>query len=294
MQAPGPASNERERLETLHELNVLDTPPEARFDRLTAFAARTFEVPIALISLIDENRQWFKSNLGLDLRETPRDISFCGHTILDDRILVVPDATKDARFSDNPLVTDQPKAIFYAGCPIVAPDGHAIGTFCIIDRAARTLSDADREALADITALATHELFAPLAVTQDELTGLLHRQSFLPLAERSLKLCVREALPTSLIQIQLQGQPNDAFRITFAEVLAATVRESDLCARMAEDEFAILLPSTAKRASSKVIGRIQKALSKPDRRQATFTFRIVQYNRDRHQSVKQMIASGFR
>lgn len=130
--APIP-NNEPARLATLRALRLLDSPSEERFDRLTRVARRLFKAPIALVSLIDENRQWFKSCIGLNVAETSRDISFCGHAILHDDVLVIPDARNDARFYDNPLVTGAPGIRFYAGQPLTAPNGSKLGTLCVID-----------------------------------------------------------------------------------------------------------------------------------------------------------------
>ena len=125
---------EQERLDALRGFGILDTPPEERLDRLTRMAADVFGTPIALVSLIDEHRQWFKSRLGLDVAETPREWSFCDHLIRSgDSSLVVQDATTDSRFSANPLVTQPPKIRFYAGVPLVAPSGHALGALCVVD-----------------------------------------------------------------------------------------------------------------------------------------------------------------
>lgn len=143
MQPPATPRDERTRLETLRSLKLLDTSPSERFDRLTRIARRMFGVPISLVSLVDENRQWFKSRQGLDATETPRDISFCGHAILDDDIFIVPDATKDNRFVDNPLVTDNPNIRFYAGVPLRVSNGSKIGTLCIIDEKPREFSEED-------------------------------------------------------------------------------------------------------------------------------------------------------
>lgn len=150
--------DEQQRLAALHGLHVLDTPPDERFDRITRCAQRLFDVPIALISLIDANRQWFKSCQGLSVAETPRSISFCGHAILQDNPLVIPDALQDARFADNPLVTGEPHIRFYAGYPLRHSNGAKLGTLCLIDRRPRTFDEHDLAALSDLGAWAESEL----------------------------------------------------------------------------------------------------------------------------------------
>ena len=141
-------TEEIERLAALDQLDVLDTAPEPLFDSLTELAARTFDAPIALISLVDASRQWFKACIGLDADQTAREISFCRHTILDDAVFVVLDAHQDARFAKNPLVTSAPFIRFYAGAPLITPQGHRLGSLCVIDTAPRAaFSAADREKL---------------------------------------------------------------------------------------------------------------------------------------------------
>jgi len=155
--APFPA-DEAERLAALHALLILDTPPEQRFDRIAAFAASEFDVPIVLLTLLDTRRQWFKARIGLDACETARDISFCGHAILQADIMVVPDALQDPRFADNPLVTGAPRIRFYAGAPLQLPSGQRLGTLCLIDRRPRTLDPLDLGILATLRDLAVMEL----------------------------------------------------------------------------------------------------------------------------------------
>lgn len=160
MLVPDVPSNEGSRIATLHGLNILDTPAEERFDRLTRLTQRLLDVPIAVISLVDSNRQWFKSCQGLGVSETPRSISFCGHAILDDQLFIIPDATLDPRFSDNPLVIHEPNIRFYAGQPLKASNGSRIGTLCVIDRRPRQLTQGECDALRDLAILVENELNA--------------------------------------------------------------------------------------------------------------------------------------
>jgi two-component system cell cycle sensor histidine kinase/response regulator CckA len=141
------AKNEAKRLKVLWQYDVLDTVPEEVFDDLTELAARICEAPIALISLLDEDRQWFKSKVGLTVTETSRDISFCAHAAKQRELFIIPDATKDLRFANNPLVTSDPKIRFYAGAPLITPDGYALGTLCVIDKVPRELRPDQQQAL---------------------------------------------------------------------------------------------------------------------------------------------------
>mmetsp|Transcript_10852 Transcript_10852/g.23450 ORF Transcript_10852/g.23450 Transcript_10852/m.23450 type:complete len:751 (+) Transcript_10852:136-2388(+) len=153
---------EAKRLEALQNTHLLDSDPEERFDRITRLAKTMFHVPIALVSMVDKQRQWFKSTCGLDTKETPRDHAFCAHAILQNDLLVVPDALQDDRFADNPLVSGGPKIRFYAACPIRVPsDGDermAIGTMCIIDSKPRDLREEERRALVDFGAMVEKEI----------------------------------------------------------------------------------------------------------------------------------------
>ena len=133
MKAPLYPRNEAERIRALHDLLILDTEPEERFDVITTYCQSRFNVEIALVSLVDTDRQWFKSACGLAAKETPRNISFCGHAILQEKVMVVGDALEDERFRDNPLVIGPPHIRFYAGAPLKLSNGHLVGTLCLID-----------------------------------------------------------------------------------------------------------------------------------------------------------------
>ncbi len=150
--------NEAARLAALHELLILDTPPEERFDKIARFAADEFDMPIVLVTLVDAERQWFKARVGTQVCETGRDVSFCAHAILHDEIMVVEDALQDPRFADNPLVTGAPHIRFYAGAPLALPSGLRLGTLCLIDRRPRTLDPLDLGILGTLRDLAVMEL----------------------------------------------------------------------------------------------------------------------------------------
>lgn len=154
---PLPADEER-RLAALQALDLLDTDPEERFDRLTRLARDLFDVPIALVSLVDGDRQWFKSRQGLPAAQTPREVSFCGHAILEHDVMVVPDATADPRFADNPLVLGDPEIRFYAGAPLSAEGGEQVGTLCIIDTRARELTDEQVRRLRELADVVQDEM----------------------------------------------------------------------------------------------------------------------------------------
>lgn len=158
MQSPNLPADEIERLYTLHALKVLDTPPEERFDRLVRVAHELFHVPIALVSLVDTDRQWFKSCIGLSAAQTGRDISFCGHAILSKDIFYIPNTLEDPRFADNPLVTDAPNIRFYAGVPLTINGHHRIGTLCIIDTKPRELSIEQQGLLRDLASVVEQQL----------------------------------------------------------------------------------------------------------------------------------------
>ncbi|NNM00984.1 MAG: sensor domain-containing diguanylate cyclase, partial [Gammaproteobacteria bacterium] len=271
MQEPPVPENEAARLEELHSLNILDTDPEERFDRLTRLAARLFDVPIALVSLVDEERQWFKSCVGLDAKETSRAISFCGHAIMGNEIFLVQDASADTRFADNPLVTDAPAIRFYAGRPLRGTTGNMLGTLCLIDQQSHDFCEDDAALLNDLARMAEQELAAVELATMDELTLLSNRRGFKTLAMNALSLCRRLERPTALLYFDLDlfKQINDTFGHAegdfalrrFATLLKDTFRESDVIGRLGGDEFAVLMSNAREPELEAALDRLQETVA---------------------------------
>lgn len=307
MQPPKTPHNERIRLATLRSLSVLDTQPEERFDRLTRMARRMFRAPIALVSLIDENRQWFKSCDGLSLSELPRETSFCGHAILGNDVFLIEDALKDARFADNPLVTGEPHIRFYAGCPLRSIDGTKMGTLCIIDTKPRAFDSDDMTALKDLTAMVEAELTSfQLAIT-DELTKISNRRGFNLLAQYSLDFCLRQRVTATLVFLDLDNfkQVNDSFGhaegdrslIRFSDAMKTSFRDSDVFARLGGDEFLVLLTDTSKAeaetAIEKLLQQIQAQNSAGQRvNDLSFSCGIVEFQTEKHKTIDDLLADG--
>lgn len=207
MKAPAIPANESYRLDALKSLDILDTSPDPDFDAIVNLAQELFEVPICLISLVDAERQWFKACVGLEVSETPRAVSFCGHAILEDEALIILDATKDERFADNPPVTGGPEIRFYAGMPIRLPSGYTIGTVCLIDRTPKP-AFGERE-------LRRLGLLAELAVSAMAVRGLRGEVD----AARSLTDRLRSAIhlapsPIALVEDDGRiGEANAAFNV---------------------------------------------------------------------------------
>lgn len=208
MLRPATPPNEAARLHALRDLNILDTAAEPRFDDITALAKQLFDVPIALISMIDCDRQWFKSKQGLTAEETPRDISFCGHAILQSELFEVCDALRDERFADNPLVTGAPFIRFYAGQPLITAEGYAVGTLCLIDTSPRQLNPSQRQQL---------QLLAQLAIRE------LQRDAF---KSQHIELRKREQLASAIVNVQsafiLTQQRATAFDALLQQLLQIT------------------------------------------------------------------------
>jgi diguanylate cyclase (GGDEF)-like protein len=307
MQAPQKPADEATRIDTLRALNILDTAPEERFDRLTRLARRLFGVPIALVSLVDEQRQWFKSSQGLQATETPRDISFCGHAILGEDVFMVPNAALDVRFHDNPLVVDNPNIRFYAGCPLKVANGSKLGTLCLIDREPRNFSEDDLALLRDLARMAEQELAAIQLATMDELTMLSNRRGFEALSLHALGLCRRLKKPAALLFFDLDRfkQINDRFGhaegdralTAFARLLQEVFRESDVIGRLGGDEFAVLLTDARSATPRNPLDRLAAAVERHNREaqrgyDIAFSVGRVDFDPARHADVAALMAEA--
>lgn len=266
IQPPIPA-NEPERLKALRSLGLLHTPAEERFDRITRMATKVLNTPIALMSLVADDHQWFKSAHGIDTKQTSRDISFCGHAIVSDGPLIVENALVDERFSGNPMVVDEPQIRAYAGQPIVVGDGHRVGTLCVIDLEPRQFNDDDVSNLRDLAKLVEGEIHRGILseiqhdlllqrdelqrkATIDPLTKLLNRGAIMELLERELARA-RRGTPVSVAMIDADhfkrvndthGHPvGDQVLAEIARRIRSGIRDCDDAGRYGGEEFLVLL-----------------------------------------------------
>ncbi len=278
--APTPI-DEADRLQALASYEILDTLPDPRFDVFARIAADLYGVPISLISLVDEHRQWFKAGVGLYDTETPREMAFCAHAILaPSEVMVVEDALQDARFTDNVLVAGSPGIRFYAGAPIVSPEGHALGTLCIIDRAPRSLDTHGRRRLADLATgvgslLEAHRsaIYLRRAATQDPLTGLANRLLFDPCLDAAAQgaqsgpVCAVLCLDLDrfkAVNSQFGHAGGDTVLRAAGARLLDAIRPCDLAARLGGDEFAVLLQGPFDQEAPRALAaRIINALAAP-------------------------------
>jgi diguanylate cyclase (GGDEF)-like protein len=296
--------DEATRLAKLRSLDILDTAPEERFDRVVRMAQRMFHVPMALVSLVDENRQWFKACVGLDADETSREVSFCAHAILGDEVFIVPDATADERFAENPLVTGDPNIRFYAGCPLRFRGGSKLGTLCLIDTKPRTLDEEEIQMLKDLAATVEHELVSLQVATIDALTGLSNRRGFISHSQHLIELCKNESLPATLIYLDLDDfasinerfgkSEGDDVLVAFASQMQGFFRDSDIVGRVGSDEFAVLLTNVGSKQTEKRIQQFVEKLESYNQAadrdyDVTLSFANVEYNPESYDNVEQML-----
>jgi len=260
------------RLRQLERFNLLDTPREAVFDRITRLVAAVLDVPIAAVTLVDRDRQWFKSEIGLGVNETPRSQSFCAHAMLGKHPMVVPDALSDPRFSSNPLVLGHPDIRFYVGAPLCAADGTPLGALCGIDTKPRDIGTRELALLDDLANLAMEQLQLRQLATLDGLTGTMRRLPFLASAGRDIALARRRGDGLSCLMIDADyfksindqwGHPTgDQVLVRLAEAIASELRFSDTLGRLGGEEFCVFLPSTDLEGALNVAERVRAAVDR--------------------------------
>lgn len=290
--APG-VNDERARQAALDRLQILDTVPEQAYDDLTRLAAVVCNAPMAVVSLVDRDRQWFKSRFGVDLEQTERCVAFCDHAIaVPDRLMVVPDTHRDPRFRDNPLVHMDAGIRFYAGVPLLSPDGHAVGTLCVLDTRPRRLSPLQREALAGLARQAARllelrvrnfELREALAERDrlaDQLTRLAATDALTRLPNRRAFDAVRReqrdgvALPTTVAMLDvdhfkrindtLGHAAGDDILRQLADAIRGVLRRHDDAVRYGGEEFAIVLRDTDAAGARCVLERLRERIATID------------------------------
>ena len=266
MKAPETPETEAKRLAALQSLDLLDTVAEERFDRITRLARAVVDTPIALVSLVDADRQWFKSRQGLTAPQAPREISFCGHAILDNRVFWVEDAKRDERFHDNPLVVTSPHIRFYAGYPLHVAGGHRVGTLCAIGREPRPFDSSAVQLFADLGKLVENELAAPRPGAESEVaswsaeqrapridgvTGAWNREGMLEVMEARLAACAEANVPATVFVGEIEGSSpmseswvDEGKGILLAEtaqMLRRSTRADDSLGRTGERQFALFV-----------------------------------------------------
>jgi diguanylate cyclase (GGDEF)-like protein len=259
------------RISALRRLNVLDTAVEEPFEKIVTLVRTVLAVPIATVTLVDRDRQWFKARRGVDASETPRAISFCTHTIRQREPLIVEDAHSDPRFAASPLVVGPPHIRSYAGVPLRTPEGYNIGSLCAMDTRARRFSPADIAILSNFANIVCDELELRIIAQVDHLTGALTRRGFVEQAERELARSQRYGRTSSLVMLDVDHfkSVNDAHGHgvgdqvlhKISEIAGATLRPSDVLGRLGGEEFAILLPETGGDEALVVAERLRQAIA---------------------------------
>jgi diguanylate cyclase (GGDEF)-like protein len=243
--------DEDERLAALRRLALLDTEPDEAFERVARLARRLFDVRWAFVSLLDEERIWFKAHPGTTVSTTSRDLSFSGHTVAADDVLIVEDARLDERFFDNPLVVAGEGVVFYAGVPIRSPDGYTVGVFSIVDDEPRRFGDAALHDLEDLAGIVEREIATHYRACLDEVTGVYNRRGFFAIGRSAVARTLDRGTALSLAYVDVDGLKtvNDAHGhrvgdhalLAVAQSLRSTTRASDVIGRLGGDEFSLLL-----------------------------------------------------
>jgi diguanylate cyclase (GGDEF)-like protein len=263
--------NEAERQRHLDSFNILDSEPDEDFDRITRIASQMLGMPIALISLVDHDRQWFLSRVGLVAKETAREVAFCAHTICSDQVMVVGDARDDCRFRDNPLVTGDPHIRFYAGAPLRTREGLPLGTLCVISSEPKQLGENEHRLLEELAGMVIHTLESRRDRYLCPLTGFQNRRPFFELGEREFQRSLISGLPLSISLIGLDDIATLSTRLSqghgnrLLQEVAAMIRSelgsTDVPARVAAAEFAALQCGQDIEAGLALVARIRTRIA---------------------------------
>lgn len=287
------------RLAELRSMGILDSPPEERFDRLTRLAQRALNMPFAMLSLVDEDREWFKSSQGLDFNEIPADQSFSRHAINSgEDVFIVGDATRDPRFSG---ISSSEGIKFYAGCPIRSHRDIVIGTLGVADTLPRELSPGELDCLKDLAALVEEEMSVRTIANIDDLTNLFNRRGFLGVGEHAIAICKRMRKPATVMFFDLDGFKNvndnfghaegDKVLKNIGSLLQSIFRNSDVVARLGGDEFSVLLTGTDTDHVERPLANLRESIDLQNRHtpySIDYSVGVVEYA-DHHDGIDKLV-----
>lgn len=300
---PKKPANEAERLATLYQLHILDTEREERFDRVTRVACKLFNVPIAVLSFMEAERQWMKSTQGFDIKEAARKTSFCGHSLVTEGLFIIEDASVDERFYDNPFVIGEPNIRFYLGSSIKI-HGYSVGTLCLIDDKPRSIAEIDQEVFTDLTKMVEVELETLHLSTADELTGLSNRRGFLKIAEHLFQMCRDENKTFNLLFFDLDKfkQINDTLGHAegdkvlkrFSSALQQYFRHSDVIARLGGDEFCAFCPDMDAKYVDSIAKRLRSHLQADSAEGCNilFSYGSIQFDPQKYHNLQEMLTQA--
>jgi diguanylate cyclase (GGDEF)-like protein len=292
--------NDTLRLQSRQSLRVLDTEPEERFDRFARLARKIFDVPIALVSLIEREREWFEAQYGIDIDVARGEPVDDASELAGEDLLVVNDVRADARFRANPIIAAAPNIRFYAGCPLRGPLGEHIGTFSLIDNEPREFTDHDVETLKEMAHMVEAEFSSTALATTDDLTGISNRRGFKAIATHALSAYEHAHRRATLVSFDLDGfkdinddlghEAGDRVLIDFARLLLKAFRDSAVVARLGGDEFCVLLTQSDPESLDRALDLLREGVSQRNaglswKHSLRYSAGVVEFDPDRHHDL---------